>query len=69
MRLDRNGQGRGQSSSHRHPNAKLSEEQVRAVRRMHAAGTPARLLAAGMGVTKQTIHKVVACQSYREVTP
>jgi DNA invertase Pin-like site-specific DNA recombinase len=69
MRLDRNGQKRGQPSSHRHPNAMLTEEQVRTIRRMYQAGEPARLLAAAHGLSRQTLHRVLARQSYREVTP
>jgi DNA invertase Pin-like site-specific DNA recombinase len=47
----------------------LTEEQVRTIRRMYQAGEPARLLAAAHGLSRQTLHRVLARQSYREVTP
>lgn len=69
MRLDRNGQRRGQPSSPAHPNAKLTEETVRTIRRMYAAGEPVRLLAAVHRLSRWRLHCVLTGRSYREVTP
>lgn len=67
--VDRNGQRRGQPSSPAHPNAKLTEEKVRTIRRMYATGTTARLLAAAHGLSRQALHRMLAGKTYREVTP
>lgn len=50
-----------------HPNAKLTESLVKAIRRLHAAGTGYDRLAARFGVNKITIQRVVLRRSWAHV--
>lgn len=67
MRLDRRGQRRGQPSSPAHAGAKFGAAMVRAIRRTHERGVPAREIARRLKVAPATIVNMVARRSYREV--
>ncbi len=78
MRLDRNGQRRGQPSSPAHPNARLTEAQVRALRAEWRAtrDDPSRhrsrwryQLAARYGLSMSAASDIARGARYREVTP
>jgi group I intron endonuclease len=54
------------SAGERNPNAKLTNDQARDIRRRAARGTPRRVLQEEFGLSKATLARVVTGQTYKE---
>lgn len=52
----------------RHPRAKLTDEQVREIRRLRALGARPVVLAAGFGVSQHTVSSICTLRSWKHLT-